>query len=141
MHVHACVCSVVQLLMVYNRSYLIAFFARHSLNVERVEVEQSTNSKAPASTNGVSVGNRTTDSVEQQSTQLVNSGSSEGGSSMASTDGASSVSVDNNNTLHNHIEDVPVVEKAEFFFTPVNRFGHADGTKSDNTGMGYTMIG
>lgn len=91
------------------------------MNVESAEVQQPTGNQSP-STNGTPVSNSTTSissdatngSASEQSTKLVNGGSSEGGASSS----LSSIS------LHNHIEEVPVLNKPKFFFTHVNRFGH-----------------
>ena len=68
-------------------------------------------------------------SVEQQSNDA-----SEGGAlSSSSNNGATSSS-----SLHSHIEEVPAIEKPNFIFTPVNRFGNAveEGRRLEDTGMG-----
>ena len=84
----------------------------------------------------------TTDSTEQNSPHPANNDSSEGGasssSSLSSINHLSPPSMDANNggILHGHVEEVPIVEKPKFLFTPVNRFGNTvkEGEHLENTG-------
>ena len=124
---------------------LIVCFIRHSVNVERAEIQQSrtpSNNIATISNSTTSIGSSnsgsTRTSAEQQSPQAVNNNSSEGGASSTTSNGVSSVAMDaSSSSLHNHIEEVPVSEKPKFVFTPVNRFGYAanEETKLKDSGM------
>ena len=113
--------------------------------MERAEIQQSrmlSNNSATVSNSTTSIsssnssGTRT--SAEQQSPQAVNNNSSEEGASSTTSNGVSSVAMDTgSSSLHNHIEEVPVIEKPKFVFTPVNRFGYAanEETKLKDSGM------
>jgi len=109
--------------------------------VERAKVQQFTTTNNIDNTTSINGGTSATNSVEQQSTRQPVTGdpNSEGGASSSSsttTSGISTLSTDtSNSSLHNHIEEVPVVEKPKFFFTPVNRFGHTEGARLEDTGM------
>ena len=96
--------------------------------MERADV-QSPSTNGTFLSNSIS-SNTTIGLVEKQSPQLVNNDTSEGGaSSSSSTSGGSS--------LHSHIEEVPAIDKPDFIFTPVNRFGNAvqEGKHIEDIGM------
>ena len=114
------------------------------MNVVRSEVQQSTSNQAASTNNTMSSSSSGVigSSVEKQSAQLVNNDRSEGGASSFNISRVFSVTVDtSSSSLHNHIEEVAVVDKPKFFFTPVNRFGCAvnELTKLEDTGM-YNII-
>ena len=114
--------------------------------MDRGEVQQSASNQTPSgnsatvsnSTASIGSNSSTMTSAEQQSPQAVNKDSAEGGASSTTSSGVSPVTMDtSSSSLHNHIEEVPVIEKPKFVFTPVNRFGHAanEEAKIRDTGM------